>query len=93
MKKMLCTVMTMALTAGLLAGCGSAGSSAPAPSGNQQGGSSTAAPAGDAPQSNAGRANVNIRFSQFANSTDDPEGMANDPIKKAIEEAVNITLE
>lgn len=30
MKKMLCTVMTMALTAGLLAGCGSGSQSAPA---------------------------------------------------------------
>ena len=69
--KALALLLTAAMLLTMLAGCGSAGSSAPAPSGNQQGGSSTAAPAGDAPQSNAGRANVNIRFSQFANSTDE----------------------
>ena len=45
------------------------------------------------PEANAAREMVNIRFSQYANSVDDQEGMANDPIKKAIEQAVNITLE
>lgn len=44
-------------------------------------------------EANATRETVNVRFSQFANSVDDQEGMANDPIKKAIEQAVNITLE
>ena len=47
----------------------------------------------EAANPNAQREKVNIRFSQYANNTDDPEGMANDPIKKAIKEAVNITLE
>ena len=42
---------------------------------------------------NAGRETVNIRFAQFGNSVDDVDGMENDPIKKAIEEAVNVTLE
>src|SRR5699024_7811396 len=37
------------------------------------------------PEANAARELVNIRFSQYANSVDDQEGMANDPIKKAIE--------
>lgn len=36
---------------------------------------------------------VNIRYVQFGNSLDDMEGMANDRIKKAIEEKLNITLE
>ena len=45
------------------------------------------------PEANAARELVNIRFSQYANSVDDQEGMANDPIKKAIEQAVNLTLE
>lgn len=36
---------------------------------------------------------VTIRFAQYGNSIDDPDGMANDPIKKAIEEAVGVTLE
>ncbi|MDO5435791.1 MAG: hypothetical protein Q4G19_05430 [Clostridia bacterium] len=39
------------------------------------------------------REHVTIRYAQFGNSTDDVEGMANDPIKKAIEEKLNITLE
>lgn len=37
--------------------------------------------------------NVTIRIAQYGNSLDDPAGMENDPIKKAIEEAVGITLE
>lgn len=36
---------------------------------------------------------VNIRFASFGNSVDDVKGMKNDPLKKAIEEAVNVTLE
>lgn len=44
-------------------------------------------------ETNADRKNVNIRFAQFGNSVDDVDGMANDPIKKAIEGAVNVTLE
>lgn len=52
-----------------------------------------AADTATAAEANAARANVNIRFSQFGNSVDDQEGMAKDPIKKAIEQAVNITLE
>ena len=42
---------------------------------------------------NADRETVNIRFAQYGNSVDDVAGMENDPVKKAIEEAVNITLE
>lgn len=52
-----------------------------------------ASEAATGPEANAARETVNIRFSQYANSVDDQEGMANDPIKKAIEQAVNITLE
>ena len=44
-------------------------------------------------EGNAAREKVTVRFAQFGNSTDDVEGMENDPIKKAIEEAVNIELE
>ncbi|MEG0511370.1 MAG: hypothetical protein RR653_01490 [Clostridia bacterium] len=42
---------------------------------------------------NAGREKVNIRFAQFGNSIDDPDGMANDPIKKMLEDTVNCTIE
>lgn len=42
---------------------------------------------------NAEREKINIRLAQFGNSVDDIDGMENDPIKKAIEAAVNVTLE
>ena len=87
MKKSLALAMVLTLVVSLFAGCGGTPSSS-TPSAVS---SSTAEPA--SAQTNADRETVNIRFSQFANSTDDPEGMANDPIKKAIEEKVNITLE
>ena len=45
-----------------------------------------ASAAATGPEANAARETVNIRFSQYANSVDDQEGMANDPIKKAIED-------
>ncbi|MFR8463317.1 MAG: extracellular solute-binding protein [Ruthenibacterium lactatiformans] len=53
----------------------------------------TSSAGGKGENPNAGRENVTIRFSQYANNTDDQEYMANDPIKKAIEEAVNVTIE
>lgn len=37
--------------------------------------------------------NVPIRFAAYGNSIDDPNGMASDPIKKAIEEATNLTIQ
>lgn len=36
---------------------------------------------------------VNVRFAQFGNNLDDADGYANDPIRKAIEEKLSITLE
>lgn len=48
---------------------------------------------GEAATENAGREKINIRFAQFGNSVDDVTGMDNDPIKQAIESAVNVTLE
>lgn len=53
----------------------------------------TAALGADAASANAGREKINIRFAQFGNSVDDITGMENDPIKQAIEAAVNVTLE
>ena len=41
---------------------------------------------------NADREKVDIRFAQFGNSLDDVDGFDNDPIRKAIEEKVNINL-
>lgn len=85
LKQALALAISALMAASALAGCGAK----PASGGpSSQGGGGISAPG-----TNAERETVNIRFSQFANSTDDPEGMANDPIKKAIEEKVNITLE
>jgi hypothetical protein len=42
--------------------------------------------------SQAVREQATIRFAAYGNSIDDPTGMANDPIKKAIETATNLTI-
>lgn len=84
MKRLLAVITTLAFAASLLVGCG----------GEHVESSSTDSQADQpAVATNADREKVNIRFAQFGNSTDDVEGMKNDPIKKAIEEKVNITLE
>lgn len=80
MKKAISLLLSLSLLVSLLAGC--------APKADAK-----AASGAPKASTNAERENVKIRFSQFANSTDDPEGMKNDPIKKKIEETVNITLE
>ena len=80
----LCLAAVMLMT--VLAGCGDTSSSTPPVDG-----SSGSEPADANP--NASRDKVNIRFAQYGNSIDDVEGLENDPIKKAIEEAVNVNLE
>lgn len=82
MKKILALVLVLALACSMLAACGTGTSSSAAP-----------ASSGTAVTTNADRENINIRFAQFGNSVDDVDGMANDPVKKAIESAVNVTLE
>ena len=90
MKKYLSLLLAVVMVLSLLAGCGSKEKSEP-----------TAAPAvGNEPAAteanvvtNADRKTVSIRFAQFGNSVDDVDGMANDPIKAAIEAAVNVELE
>ena len=82
----------LALVAGMLVGCGGAPSSSAANS-TSASVEATSSAGGKGENPNAGRENVTIRFSQYANNTDDQEYMANDPIKKAIEEAVNVTIE
>lgn len=62
----------------------------PTPAGNAGGNVDPSAPVDE---TNADRENVSIRFAQFGNSIDDVDGMANDPVKAAIESAVNVTLE
>ncbi len=89
LKKITALALVLVMCASILGGCGGGSSSASTAAPGSTPGSGTTA----GPTTNADRQTVNIRFSQFANSTDDPDGMAKDPIKKAIEEKVNITLE
>src|SRR5699024_931391 len=84
LKKTVAAVAGLAMAASMLSACGSASSSTPAASGSTAAGGAA---------TNADREKVHIRFAQFGNNTDDVTGMENDPIKKAIEEAVNVTLE
>ena len=90
--KLLAFSLVLALVAGMLVGCGGAPSSSAANS-TSASVEATSSAGGKGENPNAGRENVTIRFSQYANNTDDQEYMANDPIKKAIEEAVNVTIE
>ena len=92
LKKLLAFSLVLALVAGMLVGCGGAPSSSAANS-TSASVEATSSAGGKGENPNAGRENVTIRFSQYANNTDDQEYMANDPIKKAIEEAVNVTIE
>lgn len=92
LKKLLAFSLVLALVAGMLVGCGGAPSSSAANS-TSASVEATSSAGGKGEKPNAGRENVTIRFSQYANNTDDQEYMANDPIKKAIEEAVNVTIE
>ena len=89
MKKYLSLLLAVVMLVSVLAGCGGEKASDP-----------TNAPAADGNGSkepvvvtNADRKTVTIRFAQFGNSVDDIDGMKNDPIKAAIEAAVNVTLE
>lgn len=92
LKKLLAFSLMLALVAGMLVGCGGAPSSSTANS-TSASVEATSSAGGKGENPNTGRENVTIRFSQYANNTDDQKYMANDPIKKAIEEAVNVTIE
>lgn len=94
MKKYLSLLLAAVMLLSVLAGCGSSNeTTATNPPAAQSGDSSAATPTDAAVVTNADRKNVTIRFAQFGNSVDDVDGMANDPIKQAIEAAVNVTLE
>ncbi|HIU94988.1 MAG TPA: extracellular solute-binding protein [Candidatus Aphodomorpha intestinavium] len=91
MKKLLAILMGLMLAVSVFAGCTT---QQPADEPDEP----TAAPGADtpdepeAPLTNADREKVTIRFTQFGNNLDDQEGFENDPIRQAIEEAVNIEL-
>lgn len=84
-KALLCLALVGAVT---LVGCGGGGNNTQTQSKSE--GTSTESKSDD---TTAVRDKVNIRFAQFGNNLDDADGYANDPVKKAIEEAVNVTLE
>lgn len=91
MKKYLPLFLAVVMLLSVLAGCNSAPAPTP-PAPTEAKGTNEPAPAettAPAPE----REHVNIRFAQFGNSVDDVAGMENDPIKKAIEDAVDVTLE
>lgn len=90
MKKRLSLILALATVSMMLSSCAQSSPSSSTPSGTGSSGSESSQGSTDA---NADRKKVNVRFAQFGNSVDDVDGMANDPIKKAIEEAVNVTLE
>ncbi|MDE7219598.1 MAG: hypothetical protein K2O45_08270 [Oscillospiraceae bacterium] len=90
MKKTLSLVLALLMTVSLLAGCGGNNDQNDQTDKPQTGQTGPADGGQDAaPQ----REHVTVRFAQFGNNLDDADGYANDPIRKAIEEAVGITLE
>lgn len=94
MKKTLSLILALLMTAALLAGCGGGkdGQQDDQPGQSQDNDTSTpSAPAEG--EGNAARKHVKVRFAQFGNNLDDADGYANDPIRAAIAEAVNIDLE
>ena len=92
LKKLLAFSLVLALVGGMFAGCSGKPSSSATNSASASAETVSSA-GGEGKNSNAERENVSIRFSQYANNTDDQEYMASDPILKAIEEAVNVTIE
>ena len=88
MKRMLSLALVLLLALSLFAGCGGNNTQ-----NNTQTGNQTTEGDGGADAGEAEREHVTIRFAQFGNNLDDEEGYENDPIRQAIEDAVNITLE
>ena len=88
MKRMLSLALVLLLALSLFAGCGGNNTQ-----NNTQPGNRTTEGDGGADAGEAEREHVTIRFAQFGNNLDDAEGYENDPIRQAIEDAVNITLE
>lgn len=88
MKRMLSLALVLLLALSLFAGCGGNNTQNNTRTGNQ-----TTEGDGGADAGEAEREHVTIRFAQFGNNLDDAEGYENDPIRQAIEDAVNITLE
>ncbi len=88
MKRMLSLALVLLLALSLFAGCGGNNTQ-----NNTQTGNQTTEGDGGADAGEAEREHVTIRFAQFGNNLDDAEGYENDPIRQAIEDAVNITRE
>lgn len=88
LNKLLALSLSVAIGATMLAGCTPKTTTDDKPTSGGDPASTTEPKV----ETNADRKQIDIRFSQFGNSVDDAKGMENDPIKKAIEEAVNIKL-
>ena len=86
-KKLLSLMLVFVFASTMMLGCSKDSTS------KSSGGTDAKATGAAATTANADRENVHIRFAQFGNSVDDVDGMANDPIKKVIEDAANVTLE
>lgn len=106
MKKILSIMLALLMVISLLTACGGDSGSnnnsnnsnnSTADNSGSSSSSSGTNDTNDKPADSAGndvqREHVTVRFAQFGNNLDDADGYANDPIKKAIEEAVDITLE
>ena len=91
MKKFLSLLLAVVMLMSVLAACGGDTTPTTKPASGNEGAQNN--PTTPAEVTNADRKKVTIRFAQFGNSVDDVDGMANDPIKKAIEAAVNVELE
>lgn len=97
MKKTLSLILALLMTAALLAGCGGGKDGQqddqPSQPGQSQDNDTSTPSAPAEEEGNAARKHVKVRFAQFGNNLDDADGYANDPIRAAIAEAVNIDLE
>ena len=97
MKKTLSLILALLMTAALLAGCGGGKDGQkddqPGQPGQSQDNDTSTPSAPAEGEGNAARKHVKVRFAQFGNNLDDADGYANDPIRAAIAEAVNIDLE
>lgn len=93
-KKALSLALVMLMVVSLLAACGGGdGGSSSTGTPSSSSGSGSGSTSQPATETNADRAQVTIRFSQPSVNLDDTGAIANDPIKAAIEQAVNIKLE
>lgn len=95
-KKLLALLLAALMLVSIFAGCTPKSEQ---PDSAKDADQKTDAPKTDTPKTDTSKAEepkqetVNVRFSQFGNNLDDLDGYENDPIRRTIEEACNVTLE